>query len=375
MLTLAAAAFVLCAGVIAIVRPLARRVGLLDVPGGRKMHEGSVPLVGGIGMLVAIAVGMWLMPAADPVSGSLLGAFALLVAVGVADDRFDVPARGRLVAHMLAALIALIVLDADRMLSLGLAFGTAQPLVFTGLAAVAVSLLLVAGAINAFNMIDGTDGLAGAMALIALSGLGWLAAAGGDTFAAQLCAVTVGAVGGFLLFNLPLGVNRRWRVFMGDAGSTLLGFLAAIVALRLTQTGASSVAPVTVLWLAAIPIADLLVVMLRRMLSGRSPFRADRQHIHHQLLDAGLAAPAVLLVLTAAAATLALAGLWMHSARIPEVLQLVAFLGVAASLGFATSKAQHWVVVLPAQWKRAHTGRSHPESGLHGGEVPGLRGK
>ncbi|MCI1192191.1 undecaprenyl/decaprenyl-phosphate alpha-N-acetylglucosaminyl 1-phosphate transferase [Calidifontimicrobium sp. SYSU G02091] len=345
--TLAVICLLTCSVAIMALRPFSRAVGLLDRPGGRKTHEGHVPLVGGLGMFIAVAVGMWLMPATDIHTPLLIGACALLVGVGVVDDRFDIAARGRLIVQLVAALIVILALGTDLALSFGRAFGTSQALVLSGLPAIAASLLLIGGAINAFNMIDGMDGLAGSMAFIALAGFGWLATHAHDAYTAQVCFIALGATAGFLMFNLPLVVNRPWRVFMGDAGSTLLGFLTAIVALRLTQ-GPAAVAPVTVLWLAALPVCDLLVTVLRRILGGRSPFHADRGHFHHRLADAGLTAPATLLVLCVTAACLALAGLWMHAVRVPEALQLGAFFGVMALLAFASSTASRWTAFLPA---------------------------
>lgn len=332
--------------VILALRPIAQGIGLTDRPGGRKIHSGEVPLIGGLAMFVAIAAGVGLMPSSDPDAVYLLGACALLLTVGLADDRFDVPAKTRLAAHFAAAWLAVLMLDGGPSLTFGSAFGAGDT-VLTGWTATAVVTLLVGGTINAFNMIDGMDGLCGVMALIALSVLGWLAATSGDAFGGQFCLVAMGAVGGFLLFNLPLRFNRKWHVFMGDAGSTLFGFIVAALCMRLSQEG-GAVAPATLLWFVAVPVTDLLATMLRRMARGESPFRPDRGHLHHRLLDAGLNVPATLTVMTIAAVLCASIGLWMHYARIPQVVQFYGFLVAAATLALAVFGARQWVRLLPS---------------------------
>jgi len=330
--------------VIWALRPVAPMVGLLDHPGGRKMHVGAVPLIGGIGMFIALVVGVTLMPATDPDAKYLLGATALLVAVGLVDDRFDASARARLLAHLVAAGFAVLMIDGEPRLSFGYAFGAGET-VLTGWTATAAAALLVGGTINAFNMVDGMDGLAGTMALIALAALGWTMAFTRDAFGWQLSLVAMGAVIGFLMFNLPVRFNRRWKVFMGDAGSTLLGFLVAVLCMRLSQED-GAVAPATLLWFVALPITDLLVAMLRRIARGVSPFHPDRGHLHHRLLDAGLGVRLTLAILAIVAALFAAAGMWMHYANVPEAVQFYGFLCAVALVAFTASRASQWAALL-----------------------------
>lgn len=347
------------------LRPMAPVVGLLDYPGGRKTHVGAVPLIGGVGMFVALVVGVSLMPATDPDVTYMLGAGALLLAVGAADDRFDVSARARLLAHMTAALVAVLMLDGDPRLSFGYAFGSGET-ALTGWAATAAAVLLVGGTINAFNMIDGMDGLAGAMALIALAALGWTVALTQDAFGWQFSLVAMGAVTGFLLFNLPVRANRGWRVFMGDAGSTLLGFVVAALCLRLSQES-RVVAPATLLWFVALPVTDLLVTVLRRIARGVSPFRPDRGHLHHRLLDAGLGVRPTLAILTISAVLLAATGLWMHHAKVPEAVQFYGFLCAVALVAFTASRANRWAALLarPRRLRPASDRAASPSNAIN----------
>ncbi|WP_119293417.1 MraY family glycosyltransferase [Azohydromonas sediminis] len=337
--------------VIFLLRPLATRLGLVDVPGGRKRHDGHVPLIGGVGIFAALLIGVGLAPGEDRAPW-LMAACGLLVAVGVVDDRFDVRARVRLVVHLAAAAVAVWLVDANDALTLGRAFGTPQPLTLFGTWAMAVGIVLVGGVINAFNMADGMDGLAGTLAMVAFMSMGVLAAAAADGTLLQVCIAMCGAISGFLAINFPLRRTRRWRVFLGDAGSTLLGFVAAYVGFGLSQGADARVAPVTVLWLAAVPVADLLITMSRRALQKRSPFRPDRGHFHHQLLDAGLTPPAALGLMTTVAVALAAAGLGMHWQRVSETTQLVGFFATTAAMAWAAARAPRWVHWTPVAWRR-----------------------
>ncbi|MCX7901187.1 MAG: undecaprenyl/decaprenyl-phosphate alpha-N-acetylglucosaminyl 1-phosphate transferase, partial [Burkholderiaceae bacterium] len=340
MTYLALLSFTLAGTAIAALRPLAPKAGLLDYPGGRKRHQRPVPLVGGLGMFVAMVLGLALMPARDPDMTHLVAACALLLAVGALDDRFDVPPTTRLGAHLAAAWLAVLMLDGGPHLSFGNPFGIGE-LVFTGWIATTLIVVLVAGTINAFNMVDGMDGLAGMMALIALAALCWLTGLARDAYGWQLSLVAIGAVCAFLVFNLPLQINRRWHVFMGDAGSTLLGFLIAVLALRVSQEG-RAVAPVTLLWFVAVPVADLLMTILRRLARGVSPFMPDRGHLHHQLLDAGLSVSVTLGILTAVGLTFAALGLFMHHMKVAQPLQFYGFVGAVVLLLYTVAKVPQW---------------------------------
>jgi UDP-GlcNAc:undecaprenyl-phosphate GlcNAc-1-phosphate transferase len=141
--------------------------------------------------------------------------------------------------------------------------------------------------INALNMADGVDGLAGGQALVSLLLFcGFALYAGNDASAVRLLAVAA-AVAGFLCWNLRRPGLARAEVFLGDAGSMLLGFIIAWSAVRLSQSAAHPVSPVLGPWTIALPLIDCCSLILRRLREGRSPFAADRNHMHHLLLDAG----------------------------------------------------------------------------------------
>lgn len=294
-----------------VLRPLARGMGLIDRPGGRKHHEGEIPVIGGLAMLAGLLVG------GIPLSGLIenysyfAASVAILVLVGAVDDRYELPPSVRFLAQTCAALIMiygadLVVLDLGRV-----SFGEAVEL---GWFAPIFTLLLVLTAINAFNMFDGSDGVAGGQALMALVFLGAAAVMAGSLQALPLIANLFGVVFGFLIFNWPSMRTRDVRAFMGDAGSTMLGFTLAWVSADLSQGAGRAVTPMVVLWIFALPIFDLFSSMLRRVIAGRSPLHADSEHLHHILKRMGLSSRLValtILLISVVLASFGVGGYWL----------------------------------------------------------------
>lgn len=280
-------ALVLCRLMIVGLGNLADRRNWVDVPGGRKAHRHPVPVVGGLAMMLSASLGLVLFDVPDAAERALLPGLLLVCAVGWRDDRQPVRASLRLGAHMAAALLA-VGAGGTVLHSLGDLFGTGR--IELGAWALPVTVFAIAGIANAFNLIDGLDGLAGGLALIAL---GWFTAIlmfvelqGGAGFhAATLPIAFAGAVIGFLHFNRRTERLRRAEVFMGSAGSVMLGLLLAWLAVRTTQSfGDHDAPPVVALWILAVPLFDTLSCMLRRLQAGQSPARPDRRHIHHIML-------------------------------------------------------------------------------------------
>jgi len=301
------------------LRPVAQSFGLIDVPGGRKRHGAAVPVIGGIAMSIGLAVGSAIV--AHPVSWKpvMIGVY-LLVFVGTIDDRFDLPANVRLIAQSCAALLVTVAsgIVATRLGEfVGLQVGL-------GFLSMPFTILFVLAIVNAFNLIDGLDGLAGGLALLALAVMSFLSA---STPLFPLVMVAASVVGGYLLFNLPLGVNEPVRSFMGDAGSTALGLIIAAVGLYLSQGAAPVMSPVVGLWLVAVPVFDLFSTILRRLLTKRSPFSPDRGHLHHVLLDNGLSRRSTLILMLGLAVAFAAVGVLGHLLDVPDDVMLPLWLG------------------------------------------------
>jgi UDP-GlcNAc:undecaprenyl-phosphate GlcNAc-1-phosphate transferase len=179
--------------------------------------------------------------------------------------------------------------------------------------------------INAFNMLDGLDGLAGGCGLVAFAGFSAIAVLHGAPTSAILACSMLGACIGFLVFNIPARFNRKLRTFMGDAGSTLLGFMLACVALILIQPTRADIPPVFILWMMPIPIFELFYSTGRRLMRGLSPMHADDGHFHHRLVKAGFSVRRVCSLFVGMAGLAAWGGIAALQAGTPEPLMFGLF--------------------------------------------------
>ena len=319
-------AFGLCIGLIALLIHPAQTWGWVDHPTARKHHPTPVPLVGGIAMCVAYSLSLLMLPVRPDDHQALLIAMTLLTLIGLYDDlRATRPALRFLFqggAVLMMALNSGITLD-----NLGNLFGLGDVLLPKGIALL-FTLFCVVGVINAFNMSDGLDGLAGGLALIAAGGLIVLLnmaslSHSGDHHA--LLALVVVIVG-FLCFNLRHPWRARASVFMGDAGSTMLGFVLAWFLVDLSQGQKAVMTPITAVWLLALPLMDTVAVMIRRIRLDQNPFAADRRHLHHLLLNCGLPDGRATALLLIVALMIGAMGVGAHWLGVPEYLQFYAFL-------------------------------------------------
>lgn len=279
----------LCIAMVAVplLMRAARRTGLVDLPDARKQHHGAVPLVGGVAIFTAASLALFVSGAWSRIPAGFVAAAAVILLVGLLDDARDLNAIVRFVAQ--AAAIAFAVVDAGHVLpDLGRLLGGSQPLTLGG-GATLVTVFGIVGIVNAMNLVDGVDGLAGG---IAATTLGWLIAAyalleGSGAVAPRghelpVLGAMFGGVAGFLFFNLRRRSRRRASVFLGDAGSLLLGFVLGWFAVGITAApGDADMPPAAVLWLLWVPLYDTVGVMTRRLLAGRSPMAPDREHLHH----------------------------------------------------------------------------------------------
>ena len=266
------------------LRPFAESVGLIDRPGGRKMHVGDVPVIGGLAMMAGLIVGCLSPHVSLPGFPFFVSSLLVLVFIGALDDRYDLPASVRFMAQACAALLMtaggdVLVRDLGEVF-----FGGTWEL---GWFSVPFTLLIVLSAINAINMFDGSDGIAGVQALI---GLGFYLLAcilSGVQEYVYLILVLMGCTFGFLLSNWPSRRTASMRSFMGDAGSTMLGFTLAWLSVEVSQLPSRAITPVVILWVFALPIFDFFSSMVRRVIDGRSPFHGDSDHLHHILRRLG----------------------------------------------------------------------------------------
>jgi UDP-GlcNAc:undecaprenyl-phosphate/decaprenyl-phosphate GlcNAc-1-phosphate transferase len=289
-----------------IVRHYAYRLELLDMPGGRKVHQIPVPRLGGVAMTLAFAAGIGFAGLVASELGSaaflrlslapaFLGGVALLLVVGLVDDIRGMPALAKLAGQVAVALLA--ALMGLRLDSLALPSGTVE----LGPLSVPLTVAWVVGVMNAVNLIDGLDGLAAAVALTVLGAFGLLAVVDGVDPTQPIIAATMGAALGFLAYNL-----HPAEIIMGDTGSMFLGFLIAAIGISLTQDPVRPVEPWVPIIALGVPLIDTAWAVVRRTARGEPFFIADRGHIHHQLLRRGLTQRDAMLTLTAVSAALAI---------------------------------------------------------------------
>jgi UDP-GlcNAc:undecaprenyl-phosphate GlcNAc-1-phosphate transferase len=291
----AAVTLLLCAAVLPLAIPAARRFGMVDHPGGRKDHVGSIPVIGGLAIFLAVLVSYLAFETGmSRATVAFVGCALLMVAVGQLDDHRDLHWSWRIGAQSVAALVMIYVAGVEAT-NLHDVFGFTGSNI--GLFSVPFTVFIVVGVINALNMSDGVDGLAGTLSLVSLMLFTGFALYAGDIMLAERLLALGAAVVGFLLWNFRLPWQPRARVFLGNGGSMLLGFVIAWASVRLTQNPVHPVSPVLGPWTLALPLIDCVSLMFRRWREGRSPFSADRHHMHHMLLDAGFKPTAVVLLL------------------------------------------------------------------------------
>jgi UDP-GlcNAc:undecaprenyl-phosphate GlcNAc-1-phosphate transferase len=308
------AAFVLAALLTPLLMRRARFWGLVAQPDARRRHDGAVPVVGGLAMGLAF-LGAWIAAGSHAADFTLAAAVAVTLAGGTLDDRRQLGAVPKF-AFQIAAALALAWWGGALLTHLGHLMTT--ELFTLGRWSLPLTVFAVVGVMNAMNMADGADGLASAYALCACVGFGVAAATGGDATLFLAVSLTAGAVAGFFIYNARLPGRGQASVYMGDTGSSLLGLLLAWFAVSLAMGERPSIHAITAVWILALPIADTVTVMTRRALRGASPFRGDREHLHHILMAFGLGTSEAVFILALLALAAAGLGLAAQYAGVPE---------------------------------------------------------
>ncbi|KRB34964.1 UDP-phosphate N-acetylglucosaminyl-1-phosphate transferase [Rhodanobacter sp. Root179] len=316
------------------LRRFAGALGLVDHPNERKHHVGSVPLVGGLAIFIGVLVGACIWGRFQLFGQVLLGTSCVLVLLGALDDRSDLSVRTRLLVQTIL-ILTVIGSTGVYIHSLGHIFGYELTLGWVG---IPLTVVAVIGLLNAFNMMDGIDGLAGSLALVSIAAI--VLFAGPHALRGSLALITLLAIAAIPYLFANLGLMGR-KIFMGDAGSMVLGYLLAWTLIRLSQEPHSQLSPVDVLWCVALPVLDTLAVMYRRLRQGKSPFKPDRGHIHHILMGMGLGPRASLVALVALAASMAFLGSVTSSLGLGSGTNLAAF--CIFSMVYTVTVTRIWV--------------------------------
>ena len=284
-----------------VVKSLAFKMGAVDVPkDNRRMHDHPIPRMGGLaiylGFLLSVLIFLELTPS---MRGMLLGA-TIIVVLGIFDDIYALGAKLKFLIQIGAALVAVLSGNVIETLS--------NPNVFSsnlywdlGWLSIPVTVLWIVAITNAVNLIDGLDGLACGVSTISSMTLLVIALVVSEGETAILMAALAGACVGFLPYNL-----NPAKIFMGDTGSTFLGFILAVVSVQGLFKFYTIISFAVPFLMLGLPIFDTCFAFIRRIAHGQSPMHADRSHIHHRLIDMGLSQKQAVAVLYIIAAILGL---------------------------------------------------------------------
>ncbi|WP_432468010.1 UDP-N-acetylglucosamine--undecaprenyl-phosphate N-acetylglucosaminephosphotransferase [Agarivorans sp. Z349TD_8] len=324
---------------IKLLKPIAVKHQLVDKPNERKLHVGAIPLIGGIAVYVGFVLSLMVIAHGYDVSFKyfLLASGGILL-VGMLDDKYDLSVRLRMFCQAVAASVMMFA-SGDRIENLGnlLAFGD----IHLGWISIPFTLLAVMGAINAYNMVDGIDGLVGGVTFSSMLSLSLLFILEGYLIESWIAMCLVVSLIPYLIFNLTRADNpNRTKIFMGDAGSMFVG-LSVVWLLAIGSQGESAAFnPVTSLWVIAIPLMDMAGVMIRRKRKGCSPFKPDRDHLHHIFMRAGFNSKQTLICITSLSFTISMFGVLLNHFNVPDWFSFGLFLAVFA--GYLTALRYIW---------------------------------
>lgn len=327
---------------------LAPALNLMDHPGGRKQHDHQTPVVGGIALMAGL-LPMAFLPAEPMMQSAWWLGSLMLFLMGCLDDLHDIGARYRLMIQTLAALFmvaaGLILQHLGDLVGLGI--------MALGVFAVPVTVFAVVAAINAMNMVDGVDGLLGSLSVVPLALIALVSHQAGLVFERNLSVTLFVVLVAFLLFNFRFPWNARAHTFMGDAGSTVVGFNLAFLVISLAVKGAMP--GVLALFLLAIPLLDAAGVICRRTQRGVSWATPGRDHLHHILLDAGFSVRGTTTLLAACALLLGAGAMLLWRVGLAESVLFALFMVLLVTYVRGFRSVQEAV-----QWVRRLTRKAEP---------------
>ena len=285
-----------------LLRPLAEKINFLDYPNHRKKHTNPVPLIGGCCIFIGVmASQIYINEISEP--AILLIPCLLILIIGIWDDIVNLKAKTKIYLKLVIVTLTVYFLEI-KVESLGHLFGFPYN-IDLGLASIPFTIIAVIALTNAFNMIDGLDGLFGVLAIIAIMGIFLSGFATYNTDFFKILLALVGGLIPFLILNI-FG-NNKTKVFLGDGGSLFIGFLIGMALIKTSQT-TTDLSPSFVLWCIAVPVFDLLMVIILRKISNYPLMVANRDHIHHYLETFGLSKSHILILVSTSAAVILLFG-------------------------------------------------------------------
>lgn len=308
---------------IAILRPIAQNNGLIDLPNKRKMHDGEVPLVGGLAMFIGVLLSFFLNNLINASVAYFLSASLIIIVIGVIDDYRTLSVKLRILFQFIASFILIYFAEVN-IVSIGNLLGHGE--IYLNSWSIFFTLLAYIAGINALNMSDGMHGLAGGSCLITFSSIIFLAFLDGSLSSSIISILFCAVIPIFLLDNLCIFRSNEYRIFMGDAGSMFLGLAVAFELIGLSQVDVNLFSPVTALWIFSVPLFDLVFTISRRLITGNSPFKPDSSHLHHVLQKYGFSAQSTLVIILLTSLLMAIIGILGEVLSILESTMFVSFL-------------------------------------------------
>lgn len=340
----AISSFIIAFITIRFMKPVALKLGLVDLPNARKKHDGAIPLIGGVAIYLGVLMGSILFIEHSQAYKIYLISTAMILFLGVLDDKYDLSVRLRIFSQIIIA--SMMIFGAGfHLQSLGNIFGFFE--LNLGPLGILITIIAVIGAINAFNMVDGIDGLAGTLSLVSFSALVFLLGRVSSDWL-LLPIMFIAALHAYLMFNLSGPTQIFSKIFMGDAGSMLIGltvvWLLVIGTTLDPVSNLSAFRPVTALYLIAVPLMDMVAIMYRRIKKGISPFKPDREHLHHIFERAGYNRRQTLVIITLFAIVIAAIGCVAEVYQVPEWLMFTGFIILFAAYSWALTHV--WKILL-----------------------------
>ena len=321
------------------VKNFAHKVGAIDVPkDARRMHKKPIPRLGGLAIYGGFLCSILIFGQLDETMLCVLLGAAIIVALGIFDDVLALGAKLKFVVQIVAAAIPVCIGDLQIGLFTNLNPLSDTPFVHLGILAVPVTIIWIVGITNAVNLIDGLDGLAVGVSSIAAITMLAVALLTGNMPIAITMAALAGACIGFMPYNL-----NPAKIFMGDTGSTFLGYMLATVSIMGLFKFYAVISFAVPFLILGLPIFDTANAIIRRVAAGRSPMSPDRGHVHHKLIDMGFNQKQAVAILYAISATLGLTAVALTSSG--EVKAIVLLLAVLAAILVGAGiiyGAEHW---------------------------------
>ncbi len=310
-----------------VVKSLAQKMGAIDVPkDGRRMHDHPIPRMGGLAIFLGFLLSaLVFVPMSGPMRGMLLGG-VIIVILGILDDIYALPALPKLIVQIVAATVAVESGNVIQVLSNPNVF-SADPYWSLGALSVPVSVIWIVAITNAVNLIDGLDGLAVGVATISSLTMLVIAMLVSDSLVALTMAALAGGCIGFMPYNL-----NPAKIFMGDTGSTFLGFILATVSIQGLFKFYTIISFAVPFLMLGLPLFDTCFAILRRISKGQNPMSPDRSHVHHRLIDMGFNQKQAVAILYIISAILGLSAVVLTTSGALKAMVLLCALCLAGAI-------------------------------------------